>query len=367
MTGCETARGTSWLAGHLLPVASERRIPLFGTLELTRRCNLRCQHCCIVDHAAHPAREADDLAAATWEGILEQLAAAGCLWLGLTGGEPLLHPRFADIHRAARRRGFLVTVLTNGTLVTDEVADLLAAEPPRSVEISVHGASAATCGRVTGRADAFEACLAGIRRLKERGIRLALKTALTRDNAADLPALRRLATELDAPCRIDGLLNAHLDGRTPVTGQRLDPAELVALELAEVPVVDAWAKRAGHIRNNAGRSGTRLDCGAAISAFHVDWRGRLSPCSMVREPSVDISRGGFAEAWSGPLADLAREPASPDSPCARCELACVCDYCGGFGVLEHGDAERPVDFVCAVAAARREALERLRPDARWTT
>jgi radical SAM protein with 4Fe4S-binding SPASM domain len=365
MSDCAASPGLGWLMERLLPAANERRIPLCGTLELTRRCNLRCGHCYVVDHSGSGFDVANELSAAAWEGILDELAGAGCLWLGLTGGEPLVHPGFESIYRAAKGRGFLVTVLSNGTLITDEVADLLADSPPLSVELSVYGASSATCERVTGSALAFDDCLAGIRRLKDRGVRVSLKTALTRDNAADLPAMRRLAQSFDAPFRFDGVLNAHLDRRTDVTGARLDPGTLVELELAGTAAIEAWARRAAQLRREAGRGRTVLDCGAAVSAFHVDPRGRLSPCTVVREPAVDISRGGFAAAWNGPLAALARQPASPDAPCAGCDLACVCDYCGGFGLLENGDLEKPVDFVCAVARARREALERLRPETRW--
>jgi radical SAM protein with 4Fe4S-binding SPASM domain len=357
--------GPAWLLKHLRPVANERRIPLSGTCELTARCNLGCGHCFIVDHAAPRPASGEELDAATWAGILDDLADAGCLWLGLTGGEPLLRPDFPTIYEAARRRGFLVTLLTNGTVITDGIADLLAALPPLVVDISLYGASEATCERVTGDPLAFTSCLEGTRRLLDRGVRVSLKTALTRDNAPDLPALRRIADDLGVPFRTDGVLNAHLDRRTPVTALRLDPRELIAMELSEPAVIDAWAVRAEHMREVAGRARTRLDCGAAVSAFHVDWRGRLCPCLMVREPAIDISQGGFARAWHGPLADLARSPASPDGPCVACELAPVCDQCGGFGGLEHGDIEKPIEYVCAVAQARREALERLRPEVRW--
>lgn len=381
---CE-AHGPAWLAKHLRARAGGRRLPLSGTCELTAGCNLRCSHCYIIDHGGqgpdrgqhdlhgqrdlHDQRDAnaqDLLYPDIWAGIFDELAAAGCLWLGLTGGEPLVHPGFVEIYRAARSRGFLVTLLTNGTLLSEDLADLLAGEPPMAVEVSLYGTSANTYEAVTGRPWAFEAAMAGIHRLFSRGLRFSLKTTLTRDNAGDLPAMRALAADLAVPFRTDGLVCGHLGGDPSVTEPRLHPTQLVALEFSTPEVPDAWEAWAEHLREIAGRPRRRLDCGAAQSTFHVDWRGRLSPCLMLREPAVDITKGGFAQGWEGPLGDLARAPASPDAACITCSLAPVCSQCLGFGALAGGDPSQPDPFLCALAKARREALEELRPETRWT-
>jgi len=58
-------------------------------------------------------------------GILDEVADAGCLWLLITGGEPLLRPDFRDIYMYAKRKGFLITLFTNGTLLDADIADQL--------------------------------------------------------------------------------------------------------------------------------------------------------------------------------------------------------------------------------------------------
>ena len=52
------------------------------------------------------------------------MAEAGCLSLLLTGGEVLVRRDFPEIYLHALARGLRVTVFTNGTMVTDEIADL---------------------------------------------------------------------------------------------------------------------------------------------------------------------------------------------------------------------------------------------------
>ncbi|GAI49460.1 unnamed protein product, partial [marine sediment metagenome] len=58
--------------------------------------------------------------------IFDQIAEAGCLWLLLTGGDPLLRQDFLEIYTYAKKKGFLISLFTNGTLITPRIADHLA-------------------------------------------------------------------------------------------------------------------------------------------------------------------------------------------------------------------------------------------------
>jgi MoaA/NifB/PqqE/SkfB family radical SAM enzyme len=77
----------------------------------------------------------------------------------LTGGEVLSRADFPEIYRHAKRRGMLLTVFTNGTLLADRHADLFAEYPPLGLEITLYGMSDATYERTT-------ACRARFRRVR---------------------------------------------------------------------------------------------------------------------------------------------------------------------------------------------------------
>jgi len=68
--------------------------------------------------------------------LLDELVAAGCLWVLYTGGEIFGRKDFVDIYQAAKSRGFLVTLFTNGTLITPQIADMLAEWRPFAIEIT---------------------------------------------------------------------------------------------------------------------------------------------------------------------------------------------------------------------------------------
>ena len=71
--------------------------------------------------------------------VIDEITEAGCLSLLITGGEPLLRHDFSEIYRHAKKSGLLVTVFTNGTLITPAVIELFADLPPQIVEISLYG------------------------------------------------------------------------------------------------------------------------------------------------------------------------------------------------------------------------------------
>ena len=145
----ETLDYSSWSLGVKQRIGG-RRVPLAGTIELTRRCNNRCRHCYNNLPASDLHAHAEELRTDELIRILDEAAAAGCVWLLLTGGEIFLRPDFREIYTHAKQKGLLVTLFTNGTLMTPELADFLANQRPFSLEITLYGATRETYERVTG-------------------------------------------------------------------------------------------------------------------------------------------------------------------------------------------------------------------------
>ena len=94
--------------------------------------------------------------------------------------EPLLRNDFAAVYRTARR-GALVTVFTNGTLVSDEHVALFRELPPTVVDVSLYGATPRIYEAGDGRRRVrIDRCLVGVRRLLAGGVPTALKTVILR-------------------------------------------------------------------------------------------------------------------------------------------------------------------------------------------
>src|ERR1044071_7435119 len=100
-----------------------RRIAINGTIEVTRRCPLSCAHCYNNLPMADRAARLGELTFDEHCRILDEITEAGCLWLLYTGGEIFARRDFLEIYSYARTKGLIITLFTNGILITDRIAD----------------------------------------------------------------------------------------------------------------------------------------------------------------------------------------------------------------------------------------------------
>jgi radical SAM protein with 4Fe4S-binding SPASM domain len=332
-----------------------QRIPITGSLELTFRCNLRCVHCYLgQDRNGIPGQT--ELTYTEICDILDQIVDEGCLWLLLTGGEPLLRSDCLDIYTYAKRKGLLVSLFTNGTLITPRIADCLAEWHPFVVEITLYGRTQETYERITGVAGSHARCMRGIDLLLDRGVQLRLKTMLMTLNKHELYDIKEYAESLGVGFGFDPLVNAGLDGSGVPLTYRLPPEEIVQFELADADRLERWPELFKNSPDVQTDSRQLYMCEAGRSGFHIDPYGKLSLCLVDRVPSYDLRRGSFREGWSEFLPQVRNRQASEDYECGQCRLLPVCPQCPGWARLEHGDLEKRVEFLCQVTHLRAEAF-----------
>lgn len=336
-----------------------RRVPLGGAIELTRRCNHRCRQCYNNLPAADERARAAEMNTGEVMRLLEEIAAAGCVWLLFTGGEIFLRPDLLEIYDHARRRGLLVTLFTNGTLITPQAAAHLSRSRPFAIEVTLYGATPETYERVTGVPGSFDRCRRGIALLREHGLPLKLKSTVSNLNRHELPQMRQMASELGLEFRFDAMLNARCDGRPGALDVRLSPAEVVALDLSEPERVSALREFAERMSLNAApaaASAALYRCGGGGYSFGIDPYGRMRPCLLSHEAGYDLRRGRFAEGWEVFLARLRGQTADRPTKCTDCRMQAFCGMCPANAGLECGDPQEPVDFLCRVAHLRAYAL-----------
>ncbi len=89
----------------------------------------------------------------------------------------------------------ILTIFTNGTLITPQIADYLAEWRPFKMEITLYGATQETYERVTGIPGSYERCRRGIDLLLERKIPLSLKTPVMTLNQHELEQMKALSVQ----------------------------------------------------------------------------------------------------------------------------------------------------------------------------
>jgi MoaA/NifB/PqqE/SkfB family radical SAM enzyme len=341
----------SWTpSNRLKQIALERAQPLAASLELTYRCNWRCVFC------YNPRRhDVGPLTAEEWLCVLDELRALGSLYVALTGGEPLAHPGFLRIARGVRERAFALRVLTNGALVTDALAAELAALRPLAVELSLHGAGAATHDGATGVPGSFDAFLRGLDRLLARGLPVVLKTPLTRLNEDEADGMRALAEARGVPWRVDPVLTPRDDGDRSPLAYRASTEAVAALF--------ARLRDAGQLPHEERVAGG-TNCGLGRTTIAIDPEGFVFPCLQWRRaPLGNVRQRPLRELWKDATE---REHAAEAARRANDRLAAgggalaSFPFCPALALQTTGDALQPDE-------AHREQAEtalRLRAAAR---
>lgn len=360
MTAAPASRILEKSFGALSFQAKGMRAPVNGVIETTFRCNLRCIHCYVNESPGDASEIARELDTPRLLKLVDEIAERGCFFLLLTGGEVLVRPDFAEVYLHAVKRGLLVTVFSNGTLVTERVADLFAEHPPMLVEISIYGHTKETYEAVTQIPGSFEKCRAGISRLMERGVPVKLKTMALTVNQHEVADMQRFAEALGTTFRFDGLLNPRVDCGANRNGQlQLTPEQVVALDLNE-------PKRMADLKEFCERSCQPEDagvaefvytCGAGENSFTVDPYGNLQMCQLSRRHSFSLKDGGeFAEGWNEFFPKLRARKWQHNEACRRCNLISLCGNCPGAAEMETGDIEGMIPHFCEITHLRAHAV-----------
>lgn len=264
-------------------------------LEVTDRCNLACRHCYLGETRGL------ELAVEDLRGVMAQFDDMGGLRLVVTGGEPTLHPGFADINRMMADRLCRTVLVTNGTLLTEELCEALEFH---EVQVSLDGMERGHDG-IRG-AGSFYRALEGIECLRRAGGQLSVATMIHRENVKELG-------ELDTMVRGLGAVSWTLDvpceaGMITSGGEGVVPAELEE-------AADAMGRAFGSEQH---RPSGDYACGAHLACLKAG--GVLSKC-------------GFYEGWNGgPVSRGLREAWLALPRMKLEELDCRCEHlseCGG--------------------------------------
>jgi len=331
-----------------------------GTIELTRRCPLKCVHCYNNLPLDDPEAQRQELTYKEHCRIIDEITEAGCLWLLFTGGEIFVRKDFLDIYTYAKQKGLLITLFTNGTLITANLADYLAEWRPFSIEITLYGRTKETYERITRIPGSYEKCMQGIHLLRERKLPLQLKTMAMTLNKHEIWEIKRFVEEeLGLQFRFDPVITPRIDYSKSPLLMRLTPQEVVDLDLQDPKRVRGWKDLAARTISRVPSpelSDELYYCIGGAAAFAIDPYGKMNICMLSGMDTYDMRPGSFREGWESFLLEKRQKKITRKTKCLNCIIKIMCGMCPSSGELENRDPEEPVDFLCQVAHRRAKAL-----------
>ncbi len=346
----------SAFSSRLHETVRSNRLPVNVTVEVTRRCPLACAHCYNNLPMADVEARTSELTTAEHYRLLDELAAAGCLWLLYTGGEIFVRRDFLDIYTYAKRSGIIVSLFTNATMVTPRIADTLVEYRPFDIEVTLYGRTRETYERLTGVEGSYDRCIRGIGLLKERGLPLTVKTVAVALNRHEIGAMKKFVEgDLGLPFRFDAMMSPRIDCSQSPLAVRLSPEEIVGLDLGDPARRKEWQEFSCQFigpQQARGHEDEVYHCGGGVNSFSVGPTGHMSLCVLSHRDTFDLRTGSLEEGWRHFMARVREKKITRVTKCTACHLKSVCGMCPANAELEAGDPETPVEFLCHVAHLR---------------
>ncbi len=329
---------------------------------ITNRCNLLCNHCYM---AADGHSKPDQLSDDETMDIVRQFGEAGTPLMFLSGGEPMMRPNFWEMLAEAQRLGIRVIVSSNATLIDRDAAKRLRELGVGAIATSLYGPAEFhdSLVRVAGTRDKV---VGAVKILREEGVPVAIKTAVSKDTWPYIFDIIQEAKDLD--CALIYLCDLITSGRSEEgEDDRITAAQW--RELADFIVDDVVTA------HEAGVPGLEYDIGAMPSfvpyvAERLVERGydldkvmdrllTVTACPVGKGHMNINSEGGimpcqFAQDWTiGNVRDLPVQAAveelfklrehEVEGKCGECDYVAICYGCRTKAWHAEGDpfAEDP--------------------------
>jgi radical SAM protein with 4Fe4S-binding SPASM domain len=343
----------------------KKRLPFTGHLELTYRCNFDCVHC----YCQGIKAKLEELTTEEWKHILDELQKEGCVFLVFSGGEPLLREDFLEIYSLAKTKGFLISIFTNGSLLTKEVVDYFAEAPPYSIEITFNGVTETTYDAVTRMPGLFPQVITHIKQLVKKNLPVILKTNCLKQNFHEVAKVKAFAEKiLGRPpagkynFKYDPMIYPRLNGDTTPCDHRLSLAELLKVKKQDPAMWNEFRKTLHQDVPDLPRESKFLyHCDSWMTQFFINPYGTLKFCEFSEKFSSDLRKISFHEGFYKIFPRLLQKKFVTNSPCRDCQVRRFCHSCPARTYLETGKEEGPVPYYCALAQATAKEMATIVP------
>ncbi|MDE6241398.1 MAG: radical SAM protein [Anaeroplasmataceae bacterium] len=294
------------------------------TFELTPYCNFDCVHCYLEDH--HNNEEL--LSTDAIKQIITKLYDNGLMMIFFSGGDPFTRKDFKEIYVFTRRKGILVEIFTNGSLIDEEWLEIFKEYPPIEVDISLYGSTEELYYQTTRRRNMYNLVIDNIKKMKELGINVSIKSPIFSLLKNDIGNMMELANQLEVPFRFSFAITPTIDNKSKERYQI--PAEEVAVLTKKFSDHFQTLKESLEEYERIPKSLTKRKyyCSTGRCSAFIDYKGNICPCIEMRDKGLNIEKYEFSYLWEK-IKSFSFEKIKDDEDykCSNCNLVTLCTSC----------------------------------------
>ncbi len=353
-------------------MSSKTESPYLAAINLTKRCNLSCEHC-YLDAGILKAGSQDELTTAEVCDALDQFAdlTDGAMVV-LTGGEPLLRPDLDHLAEHASSLGLMVVIGTNGLLLTPARVQRLIKAGVSGVGISLDSLDPEFHDNFRGRRGAWQKAMTAMDNCKNEGLAFQIHFSVMDDNAHELDGMIDFAKSVGA--LVLNIFFMVCTGRgEKVTNISLEVYERTLRRITEAAHREKdlmiRAKCAPHFK----RMAMELDaswpittaqgyeaggCLAGTRYFRITPEGNVTACPYIEQSVGSVRETSLQDIWQDAPQFKALRAPKLEGRCGDCEYSKLCGGCRARPLARDGDLMAE-DFLCGYEPAGGAIIEPL--------
>jgi len=318
------------LSKQLNLIAGKERFPVRAIFELTYSCTFNCVHC-YLGRKKTARISKNELNTKEVFKILDQLREMGCFTLGFTGGEVFLRKDIFEILEYAKKGGFNIAVLTNGSLLNEAYVDKLSALRLNKIDITLNSLNAKTFNRITRSRRLHPKVMAALKYLHKKKVPFSIKTNCMVLNRNEVVPVNRLAQALKVAHRINYQLSPTLSGSKRPYKFRLGFKEFDEIHRQCYPQMHILSSGKTSKKNSASFAGRKaakiFDCSAGETSLTINPFGELKLCIEIDYPKYNILKGSLKKGWLVLKSIVDQANKKKLVKCKICSLARYCSWC----------------------------------------
>lgn len=310
-------------------------------INLTRRCNLACEHCYLDAETLKYGGE-NELKTAEVCKLLDDVAArSNETMVVLTGGEPLVRRDLEEMLSHGNALGLSMVVGTNGALLTDRRVQSLKAAGAMGMGISLDSLDPERHDKFRGQPGSWAKTLAGMDACRRHELPFQVHFSVTETNADEVPAMIDFTRSVGA--RVLNIFFLICTGRgesmSDITPYRYEQVlqQLVAAQ-ANYPDLIIRARCAPHYKRVAFQQDptsplTRAEgyegggCLAGIHYCRITPEGAVTACPYIPDEEGSLREQGFWDIWDESATFKQLRDPTLEGKCGECEFQKLCGGC----------------------------------------
>lgn len=315
------------------------------TFELTTKCNFRCVHCYLDDHHI-PDYE---LPTTDIFKIIDKLYENGLMLIFYSGGDPFMRKDFKDIYVYTRKKGIMVEIFTNGSLINDEWLEIFKIYPPIEVDISLYGSNEEMYYAVTKERNMFDKVISNIEKMKKIGINVSLKCPIITILKDDLENMIELCKKISVPFRFDFIINPTIDNKSKANYQ-ISFNEVAALTKKYSDGYNSLVEKYKRNCGNRIKDARKYFCSTGRCSGFIDYKGNLCPCIEMRDKGISLLENDFNVVWKHVKSfSYERIKENENYKCTSCRISSICKSCPAIRERINGSPTTITDGDCQYA------------------